>query len=408
MNRLAFSKVRLDALKPPTKGRVYYYDTKVAGLALCVTAASRKTFYFCKRVNGPYQRVVIGRHPDLGVEQARHEAARLTGEIAGGGDPQRRKRTARAEMTLGELFVNYMEVYARAHKRPRSWQEDEKQFKRYLGPLAGHKVSAISQADVRRLHTGIGRNHGTYAANRLLALLSTMFNVCASNLPNPVKGVRRFEEQSRDRYLDGDELQRFFEALRAEPNEAWRDAFVILLLSGARKSNVLGMRWTDVDLGRGLWKIPGAESKNRKAMICVLAPPVVEILRRRRADNGESVFVFAGAGKSGHLEEPKKAWRAILKRADLLDDDGKNTVRVHDLRRTMGSWQAGLGASLPIIGASLGHRSTASTAVYARVNVDPVRRSVEAAAEAIMAAGNGQKMLPAPRKGVTAKTARQK
>src|SRR6185503_5001402 len=91
-------------------------------------------------------------------------------------------------------------------------------------------------------------------------------------------------------------------------------------------------------------------------------------------------YVFPGSGKSGHLEEPKKGWQRILTRAGIAD------LRIHDLRRTLGSWQAKQGASLAIIGKSLNHKNQNTTAIYARLDLDPVRDSVNTATSAMMAA----------------------
>jgi len=392
--KVAFTEARLAALKPPAAGRVYLYDAKTSGLAVCVTAKGRKTFYLYRRIGGRPVRVLIGRYPALAVEQARREARKMLGQIAQGLDPQARKRAARGEMTFGALFADFLERHAKPHKR--SWQADQEQYDRYLKPLAGRKVSALTQADVQRLHAHIGKDHGPYSANRALALVSAMYGRCASNLPNPAKGIHRFKEQTRDRFLDAEELRRFFTALEAEPSETWRDFFTVALLTGARRANVLAMRWADLNLDRGLWRIPETESKNREPLVCILVDPVVSILRGRAEGRNGSPYVFPSVGKSGHLQEPKKAWHALLERAGLLDADGKNTVRIHDLRRTLGSWQAGAGASLSIIGRTLGHKNVATTAIYARLDLDPVRASVETATRAILKAGKAKPLALLP------------
>jgi integrase len=397
--KLVFTKNRLDALPAPTEGRRYVYDAKVPGLALSVMPTGSKTFFLYRWLNGGPQRIRIGRYPDVAIEQARAEAKKLTGIMAQGVNPQDAKRAARRESTFGNVFADYLERYAKPYKK--SWQQDQDQYDRYLKPLAGRKLSALTQADVQRLHVHIGREHGRYSANRALALVSTIFNRCAADVPNPARGVKRFKEQSRDRFLDREELGRFLTALQSEPSIAWQDFFLVALLTGARRANVLGMAWADVNLDRGLWRIQAADAKGGELLICVLAPPVVEILRRRLADRADdSPFVFPGIGKVGHLTEPKKAWHSILKRAGLVDGTGKNTVRIHDLRRTLGSWQAASGASLSIIGKSLGHKNVATTQIYARLDLDPVQASVNTAAAAIMEAANGSatKMLTAPNK----------
>ncbi|MCJ7543596.1 MAG: site-specific integrase, partial [Phycisphaerae bacterium] len=267
------------------------------------------------------------------------------------------------------------------------------------------RLSQVRMADVAALHAKIGRENGHYAANRMLALLSAMFNYAVGleyEGGNPTKGVKRFKEQSRDRFLRADEIQTFFKALEAEKEdengELWRDFFTVALLTGARRANVLSMKWTDLELTRGLWRIPEAESKNKEPLLCVLPPAAVEILQRRAADNAakdpekQSEYVFPGRGGSGHVFDPTKPWERILERAKLKD------LRIHDLRRTLGSWQAAAGASLSIIGRALGHKNVATTAIYARLDLDPVRASVNTAAAAIMDAANGRpkKALPAP------------
>lgn len=150
---------------------------------------------------------------------------------------------------------------------------------------------------------------------------------------------------------------------------------------------------------RGLWRIPEDQPKNKEPLLCVLPPAAVGILQRRADENAalpaedQSPYVFPGKGRAGHVTDPKKPWMDLLKRA------GIENLRRHDLRRTLGSWQAASGASLCIIGRSLGHKNVATTAVYSRLDLDPVRASVNTAADAIMAAANGhapKKALPAP------------
>jgi integrase len=395
-DEIKFTQATIHKLPLPAEGRTYYRDTKTPGLHLAVSNSGVRTFFLYKRIAGKPTRLKIGRFPEVSVEDARKEIARLTGQIAQGKNPAADRRKARAETTVGELFELYLNGHAKPHKR--TWQGDQDQFDRYLAPSwKTRKLSQIRRADVATLHAKIGRNNGPYAANRLLALLSTMFNYAAGlgyEGVNPAKGVKKFKEQSRDRFLRADEIQAFFEALAHEETpQIWQDFFTLSLLSGARRANTQAMKWADLELTRGLWKISEAESKNKEPLLCVLAPQAVEILRRRHADNAAmskpSAYVFPSCGKTGHITEPKGAWKRIITRAGLSD------LRVHDLRRTLGSWQAASGASLSIIGQSLGHKNIATTAIYARLDIDPVRASVHAAASAIMEAANGMKTLPA-------------
>ena len=152
------------------------------------------------------------------------------------------------DTTLDELFKSWLENYAKAHKKLRSWEDDQKQFDRYLTDWKARRVSTITETDVRALHLKIGTNHGKYSANRLLALLSSVFNF--SKRPNPTKGVEKYREKSRDRFLHPDEIPRFIKALTDEPNETVRDFIWLCLLTGGRRSNVQEMRWDEVSLER--------------------------------------------------------------------------------------------------------------------------------------------------------------
>lgn len=389
MTRFAFSKNRLDDLPVPENGRRYVYDTKTAGLALCTTAAGCKTFYFCRRINGPYQRLLIGRWPGLSVEQARREAARLTGQIAEGINPQDRKQAARGETTLGQLWEHFLAVHARPHKKPRSCREDERLYGRHLAQWANRKLSAVHKTDVQRVHTAIGRNT-PYEANHVLALAHTLFEH-ARDLgfegPNPADGIRRFKETARERFLQADELPRFFKALRKEPSTKHRDFFLICLFTGARRGNVQAMRWADVNLDRGTWTIP--DTKANKPQTVVLTAPAVVILRSREVEAAGAEWVFPGRRDGRFLGEPGKVWKKVLARAGIQD------LRIHDLRRTLGSWAAAGGVSLPIIGAALGHHDFSTTQIYARLSLDPVRGAIEATVQTMLAVG-GQGRASAP------------
>jgi integrase len=146
------------------------------------------------------------------------------------------------------------------------------------------------------------------------------------------------------------------------------------------------VRWEQLDLAGGKWTIPGDESKNREAMDVVLSAEALAVLQRRldaRDPDNPSAYVFPSRNENArvpHLCEPKAAWRRICKDARLFD------LRIHDLRRSFGSWQAGAGASLLTIGKSLGHLDSDTTKVYARLDLAPVRESVDRATVALRAA----------------------
>jgi integrase len=402
-----FTKKLLDRVPLPENGqRAYVYDSATRGLALAVSPAGKKVFVLYRKVAGRPERITIGPYPDLSIEQARDRAAELNGAIARGENPSAKLRKVRDEMTLDEMFKAYLEHYAKVHKK--TWANDQSIFDAHLNAWRVRKMSEIRKMDVTTLHSRIGSKSGKYAANRVVELLSSMFNWAIRDQDwegeNPAAKVKAFRERKRERFLQPEELPAFFKALGAELNETVRDYIFLSLLTGARRANVQAMRWEQINWATSTWKIP--ETKNGESVTVALSVPAISVLENRKASSA-SEWVFPGRGSSGHLIEPKSAWKRILEsaakiqRKDWLEANPKKTdadyekenpgagfrdLRIHDLRRTLGSWQAATGASLPIIGKSLGHKSVTATQIYARLNLDPVRASVNKATDAMLLA----------------------
>ncbi len=379
-----FTKAAIEALPTPDAGkRTEYWDAKQLGLQIRITATGAKTYYVKRRIKGGQpERILLGRCDAMTIEQARNKAAEISADIAIGKNPAEVKRGKKAEMTLGELFEEYMERHAKP-KGKKTVSDMEANFRRYLGHWKNRKLSSITKVEVGKHHAKVGKDIGAHTANRTLELLRAVINkgiawdLFTSN--NPAVGIEKFTLQSRDRFIQGDELPRFFKAVGEDPNEIMRDYFLLSLLTGARQANVLAMRWEDISFERAEWRIE--ETKNDTPQTVTLSPEAVEILcNRKPAKPTEFVFPSERSSASGHLQNPQKAWKRVLDRAGL------SNLRIHDLRRTLGSWQAKQGASLAIIGKSLNHKNQSTTAIYARLDLDPVRDSVNTATSAMMAA----------------------
>ena len=363
---------------PARKPRVWVYDAHTPRLAFMRTAAGASSFYYYAKIDGRPVRYRLG-DGTLSIEQARTLAQGVLGKVASGINPQHERQRARAEMTFGELFTWYIEHPKTRTKR--TWREDQAKYDLHLKDWASRRFKDISRAEVGRIHAKIGTK-APGAANRVLSLVSVLFNRAREigyEGPNPAKGISKFPESTRERYLQADELPRFFEGLNVVSQDM-RDFFTLCLLTGARRENVLSMRWSELQLPRATWTIPGEKFKTGKALTLHLVPDVVKILQRRHdaRTDAAAVYVFPSNSKSGYLSEPKKAWARVLKAANLTD------LRIHDLRHTFASYQAALNTSLPLVGRSLGHKSQQSTARYAHVNLDPIRLSVGAAVDAMM------------------------
>jgi integrase len=356
--------------------RDYYHDLLTPGLMLSVTATGSRSFMF-QRWSPEKQRsvtVTLGKYPTLSIREAREMAVIYTGAVNAGNDPALEKKQKRETLTVAEILDLYMTEHSIPHKR--SAKDDQAKIRLHLKPHFGvRRIDEVTPDSVRSWHIGLTKIMTHAAANRHFALLRSVYNTMLPDMPNPCRTTKMFKEYSRDRFLQPEELDQFFQAVEAERQVGNPDIADYLLLSiytGARRSNVLAMAWTDIDFNREQWRISGEQSKNMSIMIIPLVSEALDILARRRKVAG-SVFVFPSHGKTGHLQEPKTGWKRIMKRADL------NNVRLHDLRRTMGSYQTIGGASTAIVGKTLGHQNPASTAVYARMTLDPVREAMEKA-----------------------------
>ena len=383
LNHQKLTKTLLNGLAAPETGkRLTIYDTQTPKLALRMTHTGVRAFYIVKRLGGAMVWLKLGTFPDMTVEQARIEAGKVLGEFAKGDNPAAVKRAVRAELTFSQAFDAFL-----TGKRKRDGSAISDKTKRdysdllrlYLGGIKDKKLSEIERTEIKAVHVKTTKKSAAQA-DRVVAVVSAVFTYMLAqerfNGQNPAMRIQKNPAPSRDRFLQVDELTPFFKALSESSNETMRDFFLLALLTGARRANVSAMRWADVDLVAGVWRI--AKTKNGTPQTVTLSPEAVMVLEARK-DGG--VFVFPGDGVTGHIVEPKKAWATLLKTAGIVN------LRIHDLRRTLGSWQARTGASLPIIGKSLNHKTHQATAIYARLDLDPVRQSVNTATAAMMEAG---------------------
>lgn len=365
---------------PLSDARQTYLDAELRGLILIVTRTA-KLFYYRRKVGGVSQRHPLGQFPSRSVEEARAAARAMAVKIDVGDDPISARRALHAEPTFEELFSLFLEKKRnRAGKplSPATTRVHRQVVESHLKPLCKLKVSALTPDKIKAVVTAI-KAPGPH--NRAKTIISATLEWAAAEglvgaVDRPTRMVRDRLIKSRERFLQPQEVGPLMDAIEASP---LRDFFMMALFTGARRSNLQAMRWRDLNLEESTWTIP--ETKNGDRLQVPLVPEAVEILTRRKAERvANETWVFPGTGWTGHLVEPKTAWRTVLKRAGIQD------FRIHDIRRTLGSWQARAGASLPIIGKSLGHRSPQATVVYSRLDLTPVRASVENAVSDLLAA----------------------
>src|SRR5271157_1226857 len=268
---LNFTKKTIDRLPSPTAmglsaaKHVYFRDTRVPGLCLRVSSTGGKVFVFYRKIASRPERIVLGKYPDLTIEQARGMASKNNSVIATGGNPANSKREIRDEMTLKELFAQFGEYYG---QQKRTWSEMQRQFNVYLHKWHLRRISSITKLDVVALHARLGRERGPYTANRTIELLCSIFNRAIEwgwSHENPAARIRANKEIKRERFLLPEELPQFFRALDAEPNKDIRDYIYLSLFTGGRRSNVAAMSWPQINFNRAVWSIPEDQVKAGEA-----------------------------------------------------------------------------------------------------------------------------------------------
>jgi integrase len=359
-------------LPAPATGNKVTYDSDETGFGVRVTAAGAKAFILNYRTKSHRERrFTIGKPPRWTVAAARNQAKTLKKRIDLGEDPMAELRAGRHAPTVADLCERYVEQHL-PKKRERSGRDDENMIaKRVLPALGAVKVADITFSDIDGLHRKITKGGTPLRANRVIALLSKMFNLAIRwemRTDNPCRGIERNPENKRTRYLSGAELVSLTEELAKIEDQQAANVVRLLLLTGARAGEVMAAKWEDIDLEAGVWTKPGATTKQKTVHRVPLSAPARQLLAGFGAEpNG---YIFPGRS-GGHRKTVRKAWSDLCKATGIAD------ARAHDLRHTFASHLASGGSSLPIIGALLGHTQAQTTMRYAHLLDDPLRAATE-------------------------------
>lgn len=374
-----FTDAKLRALRP--RGR-QYETFEGRGFGVRVGARGRLTWimlYRCPR--GKLRRLSFGTYPTMSLAVARRTFEDNLKLLAEGVDPadqfasERRRR--REAPTVGDLW----QMFDRDHVAPRLQPKTQRLYRDvwrlHIAPrLTDIKVGDLVKADVMSMHAEIGASGRRRTANVAREIVRCLWNFAFDlNLAagaNPAARIKPFPMTPRERFLTNTEIANLYRVLEEDALERrdWdtHDAVKLMLLTGARKSNVLGARWQDLDLPAARWVIPGSTTKTRRTYVVSLPPGAVQILIRRRAEAAPTaVYVLPGRtrrvgearGQVDHLTDIKSSWSRITRRADLVG------FRLHDLRHVHASLLVNSGASLQAVAHQLGHTRVAMAERYA-------------------------------------------
>jgi len=369
--------LRQDTIKPlPYVGaknaQCIYWDQQLPGFGVRVYPNGRRVFVCSYRVQGRKRLATLGRGDVLRLDLARKKAVSYLGQVAEGIDPQAPKDVLKAAGTVKSLAEAYIGRHAKLKKN--TWVEDESYLARHLIPRFGTRLAlAISTDDMAALHAEIGSKH-PYAANRLLEIVRKMYNLGRKwglvpvDNANPASGVERFPETKRRRFVTPDELPQLSKAIEQELDEYVRHAIWLLLLTGLRRGELLNAKWSDIDWKQRTLSIP--KTKNGEALLAPLSHAAISRLKTvpHMQDNP---YIICGRKTGQPSVNLNDAWSRIRKAAGL------NDLRIHDLRRTVGSWLVRDGASLHLVGSVLNHKDQKTTAGYAYFQTKERHRALD-------------------------------
>ena len=388
MVRRKITKRAVDGVGPGQSDQ-FIWDTELKGFGLKVTPAGNKVYILQYRTGGrgtPTKRFTIGRHGAYTPDQARTEAVRLVGAIAAGGDPAAVRAAEKEAPTVADLAARFLSEHVATKTKSRTAVEYRRVIDKIILPAIGNqRVRDLKCADVARLHHA---HHATpYEANRVLAVLSKMLNLAEKwgerpDGSNPCRHIEKYSEYKRERMLSAEEFGRLGDALaRCDRSPYVVAAIKLLVFTGARLREILGLKWEWIDFERGEARLPDSKSG---AKTLHLPPPALAVLAELPQLAGNP-YVIVGGVEGRALVNLEKSWLVIRKDAGLGD------VRLHDLRHAFAAVAASSGMGLPIIGKMLGHTQAATTHRYAHIAADPVKAAAAAVAGKIAGAMNNTK-----------------
>lgn len=383
--------------------QVFVRDATMPGFAVRITSGGARSFVVEYRTrSGRNRRVTLGAYGRLTVEKARREARKLLAQRDEGRDPAVERKIGRVALTVAEVCALYVE-YLRAKRKPRSAVEVARLIANRIVPHLGSiKAETLTRADVAAWHVRLGES-GRVSANRALTVLGAALSRAAKleriRLPsgNPARGVERFAERGKERFLTVEELGRLGAALDAAEGVEHPSPLLavrLLLLTGCRRSEIVGLRWSEVDFERGVLRLGDSKTGKKEVLLPTLA---IELLRgaTRLAD---SPFVIWGdRWRTGRRRKPGdpepapqpfqglgRSWERIRQAAGLPG------LRLHDLRHSWATFAVEGGTPLYLVGKALGHRDTETTQRYAHAADHPLRRAAETTAATVAAALKGE------------------
>lgn len=393
-NSFNFTKKSLTELPVPETAntRVIYYDSSMSGLAIRVSSSGSKTFLIYRSVKGKPIKKNLGLFPHMTIDQARNAVSTFLSELAAANF---KYTPDSSHLTLREAFDQY--VTRHLEKKGSDTEIAAKNFERNFKVWEKKKLPEITSGQIEKLHAEIGKNRGTYAANRMLEQIKAIYGKAIQwkffTGLNPAVGITEFEELPRTRILTKEEIDKLLTYLNNEGESIrdLRDFLMLAIFTGARKESIYSMAWSEIDFDEQTWSCPREKQKNGQPKIFALTGREQDVLKTRKGL--DKVWVFPSDGsksgrksKSGHIVDLKKQWQRVREEAKLPD------VHIHDLRKTLASWMIRSGADIKVVQSTLNHKDIQTTMfVYAHTQSDQERQAKQDAHDMMLIGKEKQK-----------------
>ncbi len=411
---IKLTKRSVDALSAGDR-RLLVWDRELKGFGVRLETTGLKTFIVRYRAGGgrraPRRQMNIGRFGTVTVEQARCEAKRELGQVAQGKDPVKERTAARRALTVKELCDLYLDQGV-GHKKASTLATDRGRIRRHIVPLLGNRqITNVSTVDVEKFMRDVANGKtarttrtkprgkavvqgGKGTAARTVGLLGAIFTFAVKRQllsENPARGVKRYPDNRNETYLSLEDIRKLGTVLSELESEGENPTGIaclrLLALTGARKGEIVGLRWDEVDFGTGCLRLRDSKTG---AKIIPLGEVASELIANQPKLAG-SIWVFPSLKTNG--ETPfmgiEKTWKKVRLKLEMPK------VRIHDLRHSFASVGVAEGASLPIIGAILGHREVSTTQRYAHLADNPVRAATDLISKQIERAMSGESAMEA-------------
>ncbi len=332
------------------------------------------TYYLRYRdKSGQIKQFRIGNSESIGLEEARNMARAMKKQTTIGFDPRDVQKRLKTVPTFRDFVNNQYLPHVKTYKR--SWEQDKTAIEDKLMRLWGHrKMNEINTQDLVGFQNSLsegGLKPGT--VNRNMALAKHIFNLAERWEvidKAPTRNVSRLEDNAcKERFLTADEMTRLLDVLASCNRPAIPEIIEFLLLTGARRNEVLNLAWKELDLDNGIWVLPAERNKAKKPKTIPLSEEALGMLMKRIGNGSDWVFPNPETGKP--IRHLYWTWDKIRKAAGLPE------VRIHDLRHSYASFLVNSGRSLYEVQKLLGHSQLSTTQRYAHLAQDTLRQATE-------------------------------